>query len=82
MNTYSPQVNDYVIWNNNKGIKGWVYYKCNQYLTIEALVRPKDELNYACSPIHANNRLLVMCYYESWNELVYVKSRQSVYEEI
>ncbi len=77
--TYTPKVNDYVIW--EKQIEGWVYFKCNQYITIETSVRPKDNVNYVASPIHANNRLLVICYKEQWENLTYVKSRSSIYEE-
>lgn len=76
---YEPQVNDYVIWKNH--IEGWVYFKDSQYITIEASVQPKTVENYHACSIHRNNRLLVLCYPEQWNELTYVKSRESVYEE-
>ena len=77
--TYSPQINDYVIW--KKGVEGWVYFRCNEYITIESSVRPKDQENYQASPIHANDRLLVLCYHSQWKELQYVRSRRSKYEE-
>ena len=76
---YDPQVNDYVKWKNN--IQGWVYFKGEEYITIEMNVKPKDDANYQASSIHANDRLLVLCYKSQWKELVYVKSRNSVYEE-
>lgn len=77
---YEPQVNDYVIWNNDKGVEGWVYFKCKEYITIEKSTRPKDSENlYACS-LHANERLLVLCYKPQWKELKHVRSRESVYE--
>ena len=76
--TYKPQVNDYVKW---KHVEGWIYFKDNEYVTIEYNVRPKDEENYQCCPIHANERVLVVCYKEDWKHLEYVKSRKSVYEE-
>jgi hypothetical protein len=79
MITYEPQVNDYVVW--TKGVEGWVYFKCDEYITIEHIVRPKDEVNLECCPIHRNERLLVICYVEQWNQLEYIKSRQSIYEE-
>ena len=41
---YDPKVNDYVKW--TKGVEGWVYFKCDEYITIEYSVRPKDEVNY------------------------------------
>jgi ribosomal protein L36 len=77
--TYEPQVNDYVVW--SKGVEGWVYFKDREYITIEYVVRPKDEVNLECCPIHRNERLLVICYNNQWKELQYIKSRQSIYEE-
>ena len=76
---YEPQVNDYVKW--TKGVEGWVYFRCEEYITIEHSVRPKDELIYRAFSIHANERLLVICYNNQWNQLEYLKSRKSVYEE-
>ena len=77
--SYEPQVNDYVVW--SKGVEGWVYFKDKEYSTIEYIVRPKDEVNLECCPIHRNERLLVICYHSQWKELQYIKSRQSIYEE-
>ena len=77
---YVPKVNDYVNWKPH--IKGWVYFKCDDYITIETFVHPKDKVNYKASSIHANNRLLVICYSDQWNELKYIKSRKSIYEEV
>lgn len=77
--SYLPKINDYVTW--SKGVEGWVYFKGTEYITIEASVRPKDVENYNAAPIHANERLLVVCYKEQWKELTYVKSRNSIYEE-
>ena len=79
MTEYTPSVNDFVVW--TKGVEGWVYFKCEDYITIEYSVRPKDELNYRACSIHANERLLVICYKEQWNQLEYIKSRTSIYEE-
>jgi hypothetical protein len=76
---YDPQVNDFVIWKPH--IKGWIYYKDTEYLTIETRVKPKDNINLLDAPFHANNRLLVICYQNQWGELNYVKSRKSIYEE-
>lgn len=75
--TYTPKINDYVIW-KNKNLEGWVYFVCSSYVTIETLVRPKDEVNYNASPIHRNERLLAICHFENWSELNYVKSREKV----
>lgn len=77
--TYEPQVNDYVKW--RKGVEGWVYFKCEEYITIEHSVRPKDKVNYHACSIHRNERLLVVCYHSQWKELEYVRSRKSIYEE-
>lgn len=77
--SYEPQVNHYVKW--TKGVEGWIYFKCEEYVTIEYNVRPKDEVNLDCCPIHKNDRLLVICYKEQWYQLEYIKSRESVYEE-
>lgn len=77
--SYEPQVNDYVIW--TKGVEGWIYFKGDEYITIEELVRPKDKSNYQACSIHRNDRLLVICYKDQWNQLEYVKSRESVHEE-
>jgi len=76
--TYEPQVNDYVKW--TKGVSGWIYFKCEEYITIEYNVRPKDEVNLDCCPIHKNDRLLVVCYPYQYKELEYVKSRDSIYD--
>jgi len=77
--SYEPQVNHYVKWTKN--VEGWIYFKCEEYITIEYNVRPKDEVNLECCPIHKNDRLLVICYKEQWYQLEYIKSRESVYEE-
>lgn len=78
---YDPQINDYVVWNDGRGVEGWVYFKCKDYITIEHSVRPKDPENYYACSLHRNERLLVLCYKKQWEELEYIKSRQSVYEE-
>jgi hypothetical protein len=76
---YKPKVNDYVIW--TKGVQGWVYFTDSSYITIEVSVKPKNPENYKASPIHANNRLLVLCYKNQWKELEYVKSRKSIHDD-
>ena len=73
--TYEPQVNHYVEW--KKGVEGWVYFVDKEYITVECVVRPKDEVNLECCPIHKNERLLVICYPNQWKELKYIKSRQT-----
>lgn len=78
---YVPQINDYVIWNDGKGVEGWVYFKDDAYITIETCVWEKDEENYACCSLHRNDRILVLCYHSQWSQLEYVRSRESVHEE-
>jgi len=77
--SYEPEVNDYVYWKPH--IEGWVYFKVDDYVTIECLVEPKNQENYEACRLHKNDRLLVVCYASQWKELKYVKTRQSVYEE-
>jgi len=72
-NKYSPRLNDYVQW--TKGVEGWVYFVDKEYITIETNVRPKDQLNVQACSIHKNERLLVLCYCNQWNELTYVGHR-------
>jgi len=76
---YEPKVNDYVQW--TEYVEGWVYFKCDEYISIEMSVKPKDCENYEACSLHRNDRLLVLCYHNQWKELTYVKSRESVYEE-
>jgi hypothetical protein len=76
---FEPKVNDYVVW--TKGVEGWVYFVDNEYITIETNVWEKSKESYEHCPIHRNDRVLVLCYSHQWNELTYVKSRKSVYEE-
>jgi len=77
--SYIPEVNDYVYWKPH--IEGWVYFKGEEYITIETSVSLKDETNYEACRLHKNDRLLIVCYASQWKELKYVKTRQSVYEE-
>jgi len=71
--SYVPEIDDYVKW--NKGIEGWVYFACSDYVTIEVMVRPKNGENYEACSLHRNERLLVLCFKDQWKELQYVKSR-------
>ena len=77
--SYQPKVNDYVTWKDY--VEGWVYFKCDEYITIEILVTPRHSEDIGHTPFHRNDRLLVICYTEEWKELKYVRSRQSMYEE-
>jgi hypothetical protein len=82
MNEYKPKVNDYVIWHTYPTpISGWVYFADKSYITIEMGTSPKDDENIRACPIHKNNHILVVCYPEYWNQLEYVKSRKSIYDQ-
>ena len=72
---YTPKVNDYVKWKN---LDGWVYFKDDEYITIEIAVKEKkcDKGTH-----HKKDHLLVICYQNQWKELEYVKSRASKYDE-
>ena len=81
---YEPKVNDYVLWKQNVGvdIEGWIYFKDNDYLTIEINVKPKHEEDLVHSGFHRNERTLILCYRQSWKDLKYIKSRKSVYDKV
>ena len=70
VSAYAPQVDDYVKWRNDEG---WVYFKGEEYLTIEVSVKDKpDELVNMHKKVHC----LVVCHHWYWNELQYVKNRR------
>jgi len=71
---YIPKVNDYVKW---KHMEGWVYFKDEEYISIEIAV--KDKLCNKGS-FHKKDHLLILCYQNQWNQLEYVTSRESVYD--
>jgi len=73
--SYIPEVNDYVKWTDslNKVIEGWVYFRCEDYITIEVSVKPKSD---DIMPRHKMCHCLVLCYNHNWNELEYIKSRE------
>lgn len=76
---YKPRLNDYVQW--TKGVEGWVYFVDQSYITIETRVIPKDELNLQACSLHKNNRVLVLCYPNQWNELKVIGYRKDTYSE-
>jgi len=76
---YKPCLNDYVQW--TKGVEGWVYFADKDYVTIETYVFPKDEQNVQACSLHRNNRVLVLCYKEQWNQLKYLGYRTDKYSE-
>ena len=43
--SYTPKVNDYVIWDKGEyGIdEGWVYFYSDEYITIETSIKPRPD---------------------------------------
>tara|TARA_B100000902_G_scaffold34099_1_gene41013 strand:- start:156 stop:437 length:282 start_codon:yes stop_codon:yes gene_type:complete len=75
--TYDPIIDDYVKWDNNHTChEGWVYFKCDDYITIEIRVKDKCEQNIKDCPIHKKTHVLLLCYRQFWNQLEYVKNRR------
>ena len=74
---YTPEVNDYVVWNRGEyGIdKGWVYFKCEEYITIETGIKPKPHCKYSRNNHHKNIHTLLLCQSNHWHQLQYVKKR-------
>jgi hypothetical protein len=70
-----------VNWKTKKN-EGWVYFKCDDYITIETYVWEKESGRTMSAALYIEmDRVLVLCYRNQWNELTYIKSRKSVYEE-
>ena len=76
--SYTPQVDDYVRWKQKHFVdEGWVYFKCPQYITIEVGTKDKPD---ALVDIHKKTHILVVCHFQFWDQLEYVKSRDSATE--
>ena len=69
--SYVPQLDDYVKWKN---LEGWVYFKCDEYITIEIGVKDKtdDHVHF-----HKKTHCCVLCFPQYWHELEYVKNRRN-----
>ena len=83
---YEPQVNDYVIWEkmgHDNYDEGWVYFKSEEYITIETGIkpRPKDDCaessNGKSRVLHHHVHTLLLCHHQFWGQLKYIKSRPS-----
>tara|TARA_B100000287_G_scaffold395156_1_gene409771 strand:- start:142 stop:423 length:282 start_codon:yes stop_codon:yes gene_type:complete len=78
---YVPKVNDYVVWDKGEYGKdeGWVYFFCEEYITIETGVRPKppEQLDCGSTNRHKMIHTLLLCYANNWHQLKYIKSRKS-----
>ena len=91
MEHYDPQVDDYVVWTTDLGMKheGWVYFKSepsepkkgwktpSTYITIEIGVKPKPYCNYAKKDPHKMIHTLLLCYSTNWHQLKYIKNRRN-----
>ena len=77
---YDPQVNDYVIWEKvgqEDYDEGWVYFKGEEYITIETGIKPKPNDEYTKKDKHKYIHTLLLCHAPFWKDLQYVKSRKS-----
>ena len=75
---YEPKVNDYVIWDKHEYVidEGWVYFKADEYITIETSVKPKPKDEYVKNHRHQMIHTLLLCHRPFWGQLKYVKSRK------
>ena len=84
MKTFEPLVNDYVKWPRiGHVVEGWVYYRDqeDEYITIETGVKPKKTCNYVKNVLHCKDHVLVVCHAHLWEQLQYVKSRETNHED-
>lgn len=74
--SYTPQVNDYVVWHSDHvTLEGWVYFFCSEYITIEVSVKNKTEESMKCGTHHRKDHCLVVCPCMYWNDLEFIKKR-------
>jgi len=81
---YDPCVNDYVIWDKGEyGIdQGWVYFKCEEYITIETGVKRRAKAdciegsNGKGKVLHRSVHTLLLCQQDKWCQLEYVRTRK------
>ncbi len=78
--SYIPKVNDYVIWDKGEygSDEGWVYFFCDEYITIETGVRPKPPDQYVKNERHKMIHTLLLCHSQFWGQLKYIKSSKTV----
>ena len=77
---YTPKVDDYVKWKRQNGYvdEGWVYFKCDETISIEVGVKDKPQCQYAKNEKHKKIHILVCCPSFLWDQLEYVKNRRGV----
>tara|TARA_B100000085_G_scaffold284852_1_gene319039 strand:+ start:789 stop:1058 length:270 start_codon:yes stop_codon:yes gene_type:complete len=76
--TYVPEVDDYVIWGEHKG---WIYFKCDEYVTLEIGVKPKPNCEYTRQEKHKYIHTLLLCFPWDWKNLKYIHTRKNKYGE-
>ena len=73
-NSYIPQVDDYVKWHHNHHVhEGWIYFKGDEYLTIEIFVKNKPD---NLVKMHKKVHCLIVCHKWNWDELEYIDNRR------
>ena len=72
---YIPKVDDYVRWKDHQG---WVYFKCDESISIEVGVKDKPRCQYTKEEKHKKIHILVCCQNFQWDQLEYVKNRRGV----
>ena len=80
---YEPEVNDYVVWEKigtENYDEGWVYFKSDEYITIETGVKPRPDAECEGSR-HRFIHTLLLCHAQYWKDLQYVKSRKSAHPQ-
>ena len=75
---YVPRKDDYVRWNRSTGEvdEGWVYFKGDEYISIEVLAKCKTDENVKHCPLHKKIYVLIVCQNWFWNELEYISNRR------
>jgi hypothetical protein len=68
---YIPKVDDYVRWKDHQG---WVYFKCDESISIEIGVKDVVCHKGTC---HKKNHILLVCQRFQWDELEYIKNRRN-----
>ena len=74
--TYKPNLNDRVKFKEHEG---WVYFVCEEYITIEIGV--KEKYCKLSDHLHKMNHILLVCYRQDWNKLEYIRTRKSKYHD-